>query len=373
MKKYFRLFFPQKKLPAETPSSESAKPFLSAQQLLNSCLRGIKTPHPFQTPEHYFPQLTRQMLEAFRCRHVSIVLSNSTETEGYYSAGHLPKEVLEDPLVISSLRNLFSEKRAGPASYSLKHKEESFSITSYPLFYDRKVMGALSFFSNPDGSGTPELQELQSSFSHLVSLMLQEMLSASAHVSTKKKLLESQQDLATIHRISMTVNSSAPLEEIMEQIIREAATCLTPAANQGALFKVNPRKKGFTLVSQFGPQRERDSKNFFGFDEAFSLYQAYLDHRTITVNDLEKEKGKDSLTEIFSPRSYIVSPLIIHDKAVGVMFLGDTQVPHKFSLGEVSRVVTISHQLSTAIHLDSLQKNGTSQKNKSSRGALKKG
>lgn len=44
------------------------------------------------------------------------------------------------------------------------------------------------------------------------------------------------------------------------------------------------------------------------------------------------------------------------------MFLGDTLVPHKFSLGEVSRVVTISHQLSTAIHLDSLQKNGASQK-----------
>ncbi len=312
------------------------------------------------------------MLTAFQCRYVSIVLSNSMENEGYYSAGFLPKEVPEDPLVISSLRSLFAEKSAGPVAYEVKREKESFFVTSYPLSFDKKVMGALSFFDSSGKPGSSELSELQLSFSHLVSLMLQEMLSASAHVSTRKKLLESQQDLAAIHRISMTVNSRASLDEIMEQIIREAATCLTPAANQGALFKVNPRKKGFTLVSQFGPQKERDSKNFFGFDEAFSLYQAYLDHRTITVNDLEKEKGKDALTESFSPRSYIVSPLIIHDKAVGVMFLGDTQVTHKFSLGEVSRVVTISHQLSTAIYLESLQKNGTSQKNKSSRGALKK-
>ncbi len=249
-----------------------------------------------------------QIMEPGRAKQNEIIFQESDPSEHLYiiSQGEIiiTKKIspeTEKVLSILGEKNIFGEMSLvsnNPRTASTKAKN---NVSYYKIHRDsfRKLLAI-------DPAGTQKMFEI---------LLL----------STLERLEHTSRELATVYEISKIIVKNFPLEEFCEQIIKQLCYSI-PEVDTGLFFVWNE------------------------FTEEYESKKASIpkDHKIISLLTEKNETTIIDETDIFSAKSYIITPLI-KEKLIGFILLANTKKQVTFSQGTKDLLNSVALQLVGAI------------------------
>ncbi len=152
-----------------------------------------------------------------------------------------------------------------------------------------------------------------------------------------------------LRNATATLTSTLDLQEVFERILKAAVEAI-PTAQNGLLFQLDHKKKDFYVRAQYGFNNPEIYKIRLNNHEGMAgLIASEKKARLFNNVTAEKFYDKQSLKHsIISHKSWIVAPLVLEDKIIGVIELCAPN-SHEFDEHDLNILVSFADTVAAAI------------------------
>ncbi len=169
---------------------------------------------------------------------------------------------------------------------------------------------------------------------------------------TKEEAEARAEQLAAINRISMIVNQSLNLDEILQALCQEL-TRIFPIRNAG-IGLLSPGKESLEIVAFHAIDAKEVSAlgMVLPFEGNASSQEVIQKKTTVVIQDSQNDPRTKSLADISRSRgtkSILIVPLLTRGSAIGTIGMPARDPDHVFSENEVQLAETIASQIAAAI------------------------
>ena len=329
---------------------------LSAQNTALAALNRLASeaasaPHP----RAFFGPGTEEIVGLVACDAVSILLPQENQMELAYARGmdledadtdRFARLWLSGGLCIQAQQEgapLVVEVDDCPCGLREDLRQRGFqTLVIIPLRVRSRGVGTLSIFFRESRNLTPlELETLQAMGTHFA-----------AAIETHRLLQELRgraEDMALLHEVARALATTLELDKLLATGVTSLARIIdTPDA-----YVLMPNSTGEWLEVRAvsGNHPELLGRCLpAGAPDASATGLAFLTRDLVMVEDAITDVRVDQeLRESAAAQAFLVLPLVVRDRPVGVMVASETRRPRRFSPAEVERASAIANQLALAL------------------------
>lgn len=170
--------------------------------------------------------------------------------------------------------------------------------------------------------------------------------------NAKEEVEARVEELDTINRVSMIVNRSLDLEQNLKSVCEELCRIFPIRSAVIALFDSKKDSMKAAAFSAIDPKEE----NILGIEISFERFPGLLKklerHEPVLIEDSQADSGLGPLRRYFKSlgvKSLIFAPLLVRDKAIGIIGMPAKNPLYKFTKREIDLVHILSHLIATAV------------------------
>lgn len=178
------------------------------------------------------------------------------------------------------------------------------------------------------------------------------VLAEEALRQTKEEAEARAEELAALNRISMIVNQSLNLNEILQALCREL-TQIFPIRNAGiGLLSADRESLEIIAFHSIDPNEVSAMGMVLPFGGNASSQEVIEKKKTVVIQDAQSDPRTNSLADISRSRgtkSILIVPLLTRGNAIGTIGMPARDVDHVFDENEVKLAETVASQIAAAI------------------------
>ena len=160
------------------------------------------------------------------------------------------------------------------------------------------------------------------------------------------------EQLAAINRISVIVNQSLHLDDILRALCQEL-TQIFPIRNAGiGLLGADKESLKIVAFHAVNPEEESALGLVLPFEGNMSSQEVIEKKKTVVIQDAQNDPRTSSLADISKTRgtkSIMIVPLLTRGEAIGTIGMPARDPEHVFTPNEIELAETIASQIATAI------------------------
>ena len=317
-------------------------------------------------PDTLLDRIVTEATKAFRTEAASLMLWDEDETalvvqascglsEQYTRQQQIPKERAYEAISPSGTVSPFciSELADAPlGNRDLVIKEGIRSVLSVPLLVQGRPTGALNIYSKEHPrTFSPSEIELAEIFAAQAAVMI---ANAQLYRQTEHFASESArraERLAVVNRVSLAVNSTLDLDEILHTAAREIAQVFSVRQTGIVLFDEDAQYGTVAAEFQETPDDSAAAVRI-PLTGNLSLEQVLATKQPLAILDAHHDPLAASIRAIVEARniqSILIVPLIVKGSVIGTIGLDAIDAPRAFSHDEIDLAQTIANQTAAAI------------------------
>lgn len=166
----------------------------------------------------------------------------------------------------------------------------------------------------------------------------------------EKQLAQKFREMEIITETGQMLNSILEIEPLLENLLQAARNAI-PAADKGSIMLVDPHDSTLEFRCLSGFQDERIKNICFSLDTSFGA-QSMREKRPILIPDTranEDIRYEGAISELYAIQSSIAAPLIVQDRAIGVITLDSSTRQSAFQEEDLSLLTAFSSSVAVAI------------------------
>lgn len=169
---------------------------------------------------------------------------------------------------------------------------------------------------------------------------------------TKEEAEARAEELAAINRISMIVNQSLNLNDILQALCQEL-TQIFPIRNAG-IGLLSPGEESLEIVAfhSINPSEVSALGMVLPFEGNQSSQEVIQKKKTVVIQDAQNDARTKSLADISrsrGTRSILIVPLLTRGSAIGTIGMPARDPAHVFTENEIKLAETVASQIAAAI------------------------
>jgi phosphoserine phosphatase RsbU/P len=178
------------------------------------------------------------------------------------------------------------------------------------------------------------------------------VLAEEALRQTKEEAEARAEELAAINRISMIVNQSLNLDDILQALCKEL-TQIFPVRNAGiGLLSADQGSLEIVAFHSINPEEVSALGMVLPFEGNVSSQEVIEKKKTVVIQDSQTDPRTQSLADISRSRgtkSILIVPLLTRGNAIGTIGMPAREPEHVFTENEVRLAETVATQIAAAI------------------------
>ncbi|HSJ53104.1 MAG TPA: GAF domain-containing protein, partial [Anaerolineae bacterium] len=251
------------------------------------------------------------------------------------------------PLLI---RDRLAEAESDPAQDALLG-EPTRSWLGVPLVAGDRMVGVMSVQDYAPGAYGEEHERFLTTIASQVSIAIEnaQLYQRTEHYA--RELAERAERLALINRISVAVNSTLDLDEILGTATREIARAFQ--VKQAGTFLADEEEDLLRLVAEHWEGDDTGTTRVaFPLSTASSLEQVIETSQAVFIADPQHDPVMAGVRSILLRRrlhSLLIVPLVVKGRVIGVIELGGVDEARTFTTDEIDLAQTIANQVGMAV------------------------
>jgi phosphoserine phosphatase RsbU/P len=186
----------------------------------------------------------------------------------------------------------------------------------------------------------------------LMRSITERVLAEEALRQTKEEAEARADELAAINRISMIVNQSLNLNDILQALCKEL-TQIFPIRNAGiGLLSADQESLEIVAFHSINPHEVSALGMVLPFEGNQSSQEVIKEKKTVVIQDSQNDPRTNSLADISRSRgtkAILIVPLLTRGSAIGTIGMPARDPDHVFSDNEVKLAETVASQIAAAI------------------------
>ncbi len=307
----------------------------------------------------HLDELLREVMESvkavFRTESCSILLVDKNKKDLYFHlvAGDKEKELSQirvpigkgiagtvaltkQPMIINDAQN---DERV----YKVVDKTTGFvtrNILAAPLVVGEEVVGVVEAINTIDRNNFSDSDiDLFLTFSDSAALAIQKTRLLDDLEKSNKELEKTVSELGSLFELSLAINESQKVSELLLKSIRIIARELH--ANRACIFI---QKKNYTFEAYYFLENKLNSEEL-ELSENSLIYESFYKNQVFMQGSFSKENS-DPIESKFLQGSFVLLPLLLRNETpFGVLLVSDSSKNEDFGINQYRLLLTISSQV----------------------------
>lgn len=228
-----------------------------------------------------------------------------------------------------------------------------YSMIEEQIVWQGRTRGTIVVASSklaPFGSSSRRILSL---FSQQAAVVLH---NCEANNALRKQAIEAE----ALFRITKTLNSNLPLKDILKESLRSLLELLNQPIGVILLHDVEKLR----CISSIGLTEDQEME-YISADDTGIAGVCFSEKRPVAASQVENDpRFSRHSREPFASKSALAAPLLMENKAVGVLVIASSEANRSFSSEEVRIVMMVANQMAGAIErlglLDQIEKRAKS-------------
>ncbi len=295
--------------------------------------------------KYYTPELNEEIINHYESKAISLNDRNSLRVKCFKKG----KPIYFDDV---ETMNTTAEKKKVFEILGTK------SLLLLPIRRERIKLGVIAIHSYHDklNYSHENINKMYDIVQH-IALLLENSLTVKKLEKRSQSLDAAVEQLKRLGEISAKINSTLNMNEIIDEIIKGLVELF--GFESVSLFLKNETEEVLECIKFYNPNM--DEKNIHELqrrimplsDKNLRVVKAFHSKKYIFLEDFEAI-GNEKTAYIITPKSILVVPLVVHDKAIGTISMSATTKKLNLCKRDIEMVLTFTEQVANALNNSAL-------------------